>query len=118
MGLDSIEILMKVEKTFGINIPDKEAEKIITVSDFHNSVWRHLEGKYSDKCKSQIIFYKLRQSFVEILKFPKNEFKLDTSVNNIFRTENRRQTYFSFASTTNLKLPDLILTKFWATFLN
>lgn len=44
MGLDSVEILMKVEKPFGINIPDQEAEKIITVGDFHNSVWQRLQG--------------------------------------------------------------------------
>ncbi len=53
MGLDSIEILVKVEQTFGISIPDREAEKIITVGDFHDAVWRHLEGKYSDKCKNR-----------------------------------------------------------------
>ena len=60
MGLDSLEILMKVEDTFGIKIPDREAEQILTVGDFHNAVWRHLSGKHSDKCKSQNLFYKLR----------------------------------------------------------
>ena len=39
MGLDSIEIVMKVEKTFDIKIPDREAEQIVTVADFHNAVW-------------------------------------------------------------------------------
>ncbi len=117
MGLDSIEILMKVEKTFDINIPNQEAEKIITVGDFHNAVWKHLEGKYSDKCKSQVLFYKLRQSFAEDFKFSKQDFKLDTSLNDIFPQSTRRQVYLNFANANNLELPDLVLVKPWSTFL-
>lgn len=29
MGLDSVEILMKVEKPFGINIPDQECNRTL-----------------------------------------------------------------------------------------
>lgn len=117
MGLDSVEILMKVEDTFGIKIPDQEAEKILTVGDFHNSVWRHLSEKHSDKCKSQNLFYKLRKSFADISGFSPQNLKLDTSPEKIFPKINRRQVYFSFAGKTGLRLPDLVLTKPWATFL-
>lgn len=118
MGLDSVEILMKVEKTFGISIPGKEAEKIITVGNFHDAVWRHLEGKHSDKCKSQELFYKLRQSFFDTFNLSKNDLTLDTSLNDIFPKENRRHIYLSFANANDIKLPDLVLTKPWTTFLN
>lgn len=117
MGLDSVEILMKVEDTFGIKIPDQEAEQILTVGDFHNSVWRHLSGKHSDKCKSQNLFYKLRKSFADMFNFPPQKLKLDTSPKEIFPKTNRRQVYLSFADTTNLKLPTLVLTKPWTTLL-
>lgn len=43
MGLDTVELLMTVEKHFGISIPDQEAENIITVGDFHEAVWQHLQ---------------------------------------------------------------------------
>lgn len=49
MGLDSVEILMKVEDTFRIKIPDFEAEQIVTVGDFHNTVWRHLSANQNRK---------------------------------------------------------------------
>jgi acyl carrier protein len=117
MGLDSVEILMKVEDTFGIKIPDQEAEQILTVGDFHNSVWRHLSGKHSDKCKSQNLFYKLRESFADTFNVSPQKLKLDTSPEEIFPKTNRRQVYLSFADTTNLKLPDLVLTKPWTTLL-
>ena len=118
MGLDSVEILMKVEDTFGIKIPDREAEQILTVGDFHNAVWRNLSGKHSDKCKSQNLFYKLRKSFAETYNFSPRQLKLDTSPNDIFPKTNRRQVYLSFSDTTNLKLPDLALTKPWTTLLS
>lgn len=117
MGLDSVEILMKVEKTFDINIPDQETEKIITVNDFHNVIWRHLEGRFSEKCKSQNLFYRLRQSFIDTFNITKQDLTLDGSLNDIFPKENRRQAYFSFANANNIKLPDLMLTKPWAVFL-
>ncbi|MCU7549986.1 hypothetical protein OCK74_12710 [Chitinophagaceae bacterium LB-8] len=117
MGLDSVEILMKVEDTFDIKIPDREAEQILTVGDFHDAVWRHLSGRYSDKCKSQILFYKLRRSFADNFGFSPPNFKLDTSPEDLFPKEKRRHVYYSFADTTNLKLPDLELTKPWATLL-
>jgi acyl carrier protein len=113
MGLDSLEILMKVEDTFGIKIPDQDAQKILTIGDFHNAVWRHLSGKYSDKCKSQILFYKLKRSIFEKFGYSPSKFLLQTSPEEIFPIENRRQVYFSFSSDIALKLPKLILTKSW-----
>ena len=32
-SLDTVELIMELEKEFGISIPDEEAEKISTVSD-------------------------------------------------------------------------------------
>ena len=118
MGLDSIEILMKVEETFEINIPDNDAEKIITVGDFHNLVWQYLDGRYSSKCKSQALFYKLRQSLFDTLQIPKSEFLLNASLNNIFQKEKRIEIYLNFSASTSLELPKLRLPKPWGVFLN
>ncbi len=113
MGLDSVEILMKVEETFGITIHHHEAEQILTVGDFHNAVWRNLNYKYSSKCKSQTLFYKLRKEFADRLNFSPGNLSLDTPPEEIFPRTKRRQAYLSFADNTNLKLPDLVLTTFW-----
>jgi acyl carrier protein len=114
MGLDSVEIVMEVEKTFGIFIPDKEAEKIITVGDIHNAVWNHLDGKLSDKCKSQVLFYKLRQSFMDTFDFPKQHLKMDSLLNEIFPELNRRKLYVDFAESNQLKFPPLVLKEPWS----
>lgn len=38
MGLDSVELVMEVEKHFSISIPDKEAEKVYTVGNLVDCV--------------------------------------------------------------------------------
>jgi acyl carrier protein len=43
--LDSIEILMELEKQFNINIPDSEWVEIKTVQDIYNIVEQKLQNK-------------------------------------------------------------------------
>jgi acyl carrier protein len=52
MGLDSVEILVRVEKYFGISIPDREAEKILTVQEFADCVFTKVTVNPTEKCKS------------------------------------------------------------------
>lgn len=42
MGLDSVELVMEIERYFNIQIPDPEAEKITTVQLMIDAVSRHL----------------------------------------------------------------------------
>ena len=118
MGLDSIELVMEVEKTFNITIPDQEAEKIRTVGDLHTVVWNHLAERHSNRCNSQILFYKLRNNFSEALKIQKKYFTPVTSLNNVFPQENRRKKYSEFGKAIDLTLPSLVLTGKWKSLLN
>ena len=38
MGLDTVELLLWAEEEFGIEIPDRDAENILTVGDFSTFV--------------------------------------------------------------------------------
>jgi len=117
MRLDSVEIVVKIEKTFDINIPDQKIEQVVTVGDLHNCVWRHLSIANSDNCYSQSLYYKLRKSFADNYGFPKKDFTLDRSINEIFPSDNRRRRYIEFARINNLQLPTLTLDKPWSTIL-
>ena len=47
MPLDTVELIMAIEKEFGINIPNHDAAKLETVgkiSTYANYVWRTTEG--------------------------------------------------------------------------
>ena len=44
-SLDTVELIMDLEKAFGITIPDEEAEKIKTVADAISYVESHANAK-------------------------------------------------------------------------
>lgn len=118
MGLDSIEIVVEIEEAFGINIPDEEVERIRTVADFHNCVWKTLGDKHSEWCKSQHIFYKLRKYICETSEVPQEKFYPDASMNDCLKMANRRKVYSEFESAMDLTLPKLVLSNPWIIFLN
>jgi acyl carrier protein len=116
MGLDTVELVMKVEKAFNIRIPNQEAEKISTVGDLHEAVWRQVDWSYSEgPCQSQALFYRLRQAFTENFQLPRADFKPDALMEDVFPKHNRRQAYEGFAHTIRLELPDLMLRDPWNT---
>ena len=59
MGMDSVELVMKVEEEFDLIITDDEAERIRTVGDFHDYIVASLlkNGRDADV---QRVFEKLR----------------------------------------------------------
>ena len=118
MGLDSVDILVRVEKTFNISIPDQEAEKIRTIGDFHNSVWKHLNKLQANHCTTQALFYKFRNSICSKFSLPKPEFTTITQLNSIIPRNNRRARYLEFQKETGLVLPDLTFKKTWSITFN
>ncbi|MEQ8576408.1 MAG: hypothetical protein RIB63_20255, partial [Fulvivirga sp.] len=90
MGLDSVELVIEVEKTFNIAISDIEAEKIITVGDFYDVVWDKIKENESDKCKSAILFYRCRAFFQEKYSVNRQDFKLDAKLDDIIPKTKRR----------------------------
>ncbi len=113
MGLDSVEIVMEVENTFGIRIPDKDVEKILTVGDFHNLVWEYVKDSKSAKCKSQSLFYKLRKSLNETIQIPKEKINPATMLSDIIPKDNRRELWFNLSSK-QLEFPELVLTSLYS----
>lgn len=114
MGLDSVEILVNVENAFGITISNYEAEKIYTVGDIHNIVWRNIQGRQSMRCRSQQLFYKLRYTLINKYKVPREAIELDASLNSIFPQKNRRLKYYKLQKELQLKVPELVLPAIWA----
>jgi hypothetical protein len=107
MGLDSVELLVYVEDQFGIEIPDLEAEKIITVGEFAEAVFSKIKLNPSEKCFSQIVFYRLRKA-LETFNNNKIDIKLDSKIEQLLPNVNLKQEWSELESISNLKLPRLV----------
>jgi hypothetical protein len=78
MGLDTVELVMRIEDTFGIAIPDEEASRLLTPDDVTDYILTRVE--VTDEplpCLSQRTFYILRRSFIRTLQTPRHAFRPD-----------------------------------------
>lgn len=68
-GFDSIDVIMEVEDTFGIEIPDREAERILTAGALHEYVVRRVplvELGADARCLSAVAFHRMRRRLVAL----------------------------------------------------
>jgi acyl carrier protein len=118
MGLDSVELILEVEKTFGITIADADAEKIRTVSDLQALVRKQLEGKTTTACASSFIFYSLRRVLMQELDLPKTAITPQTALKDIIPRKDRRVWWKKIATATVWAFPALRLREPYATLLS
>jgi acyl carrier protein len=108
MGLDSVELLVKWEKSFAIDIPNAEAEQIVTVQDAVETILRHIQLHPVPGCKSQRLFYQFRQYFMNALGIERDEFKPNTTIEQLLKEMDRKQFRKRMELELGWKLPALI----------
>jgi hypothetical protein len=113
MGLDSVELIMEVETAFDIRISDPEAEKIITVGDLYETVWKYIRQEPDGRCTSQMLFYMIRRKMVESLELARNNITLDASPDLLFESAWKRLTYKKLSEEMQLVFPALVLKRPW-----
>ena len=111
MGLDSVELVMSVENKFGIRIPDTDCEKIYTVQDFSDTVFKMISIHPTDKCLTQIIFYRIRKAFKN-LELTKVEIKPDTKISDLLTQTELKANWNRLETEIGLKLPKLVALDF------
>ena len=87
MGLDSIEIVMCVEETFGFDITDAESENLLTPRDLANIIMTKVPTIPQEQCEKQKIFFRLRRAFRSEIPNLRSDFKLDTKIKDIVTKE-------------------------------
>jgi len=107
MSLDSVELLVHVETQFGIEIPDVEAENISTVGEFAEAVFSKIKTKPSERCISQILFYRLRSGF-ESFGNQKHLITPETKISHLLPNKELKEEWSYLQSITKLKLPKLV----------
>jgi hypothetical protein len=66
MGLDVVELILEVEKSFGVEIPDADACKMQTPGDLADWVAAHVKTGKNASCLSQARFHRLRALLMEV----------------------------------------------------
>lgn len=67
MSLDLVELVMDIEKEFGLVIPDRDAERITTLGDLHQYLLRQRDLAGDSVCLSSALFYRARRALCEQL---------------------------------------------------
>jgi acyl carrier protein len=90
-GLDTVELLMAIEEEFGIEIPNKHAEKIYTVGEMYEYLRRRLATTPADECLSQKIFYKLRRALIANYRMARKDVSPESKMTDLLSLEEIEQ---------------------------
>jgi len=91
MGLDAVEIVMKVEETFDITIADREAEVCITPGHVIDLVMSKVGRDAHAVCLTQRAFHRLRASLMSRLGFKRSQIRPETCLAELFPRPTRKE---------------------------
>lgn len=77
MGLDGVEIVMKVEDAFGITIDDGEAGKIATPGQLIDLVLSKVGRTVDEACLTQRAFHRVRAALMRRMGVSRNQIRPD-----------------------------------------
>ena len=109
MGLEIVELIMRVEEDFGIEIGDEEASQTSTVGELCQLVTLKLRVEPSPGCLSSAAFYQLRRDLREMTGLEKRKIAPQTAMTEIFPVSTRREWWEKLRAQSGAELPDLKL---------
>jgi hypothetical protein len=71
VGLEGVEMVMAVEKEFGVDIPDADAGAMRVVRDLSSWVEARVGARPLGPCRTRRAFYRLRRALVDELGVPR-----------------------------------------------
>ena len=105
MVLDTVEIFLRVEETFGVDLPDDELESVATVGDLYKLLLSKLDGSYA--CLSSRAFYRVRRSMVEVLGVSRRSIRPSTELEALLGDGRRVERWKRIAGFAALRFPRL-----------
>jgi hypothetical protein len=105
LGLDTVELIMRIEEDFSIDLPDWELSSVRTVGDLYALVLRHLDT--TSACLSSKAFYRTRSAMVDALNLSRRSIRPSTSLEPLLPTESRIQRWNEIGTAIDLNFPRL-----------
>lgn len=110
MGLDSVELVIRFEDAFGLNISDDDACRMRTPRDVIEYVMTRVEQSQS-VCLSQQVFYSLRREWCEQLNVTRISLRPATLLDDLVHKRNRRATWERLCASKNATWHQFDLTR-------
>ncbi len=78
MGLESVELLMRVEEQFGVTMAEEDAERFLVVGDLHFWLCQELLAKAPQAPSPEKIWSELQHVIAEHLELPPESIRPDS----------------------------------------
>jgi acyl carrier protein len=108
MGMDTVEMVMAIEETFDITIPNEQAEKIVTVGDAYRYILSRVKLDDSSPCLTASAFYRIRRALVDTVGVGREQVRPASSVDDLIPREGRREHWERLGRSLGVTLPELI----------
>ena len=109
MGLDVVELIMRIEEEFDIELDDTELSNSRTVGELYEMVVRRLEPQAQGRCLSQMAFQRLRRVLIERFGMPRCAIVLELPLDAALPRAGRREVWADLQRRMGLALPPLQL---------
>ncbi|BCM89774.1 acyl carrier protein [Abditibacteriota bacterium] len=116
MGLDIVELIMRVEEEFSLEITDAEAELLTTPGALCDLITHKLgpaEEQTPSYCPTSRAFYAVRRELMQ-LGIPRQSITPGTSITALWPRSQRRRNWESLGNALNCELPALRRSPEWA----
>ena len=104
MGLDLVELVIRVEETFNVPIPDRVATELDTPGKVTDYVLSQVDASQNPlSCLSQKAFYSLRREFTSQLSLPRRQFVVDSDLKEMLPEEQRDEIWKNIGSSLGVR---------------
>jgi|GEM_PF-6854045 len=117
MTLDNIELVGRIEHTFNIQIPEAEANKILTIGDMYEVICRQVNADTANHCLVQLCLNRLTKLIHELYGVPREIIRPETKLEDIIPLSARRKNWEKLSASSDLRFPKLVLPYKWETVL-
>jgi acyl carrier protein len=108
MGLDLVELVIEVEETFRITIPNEEAANIVTVGQLYECIFSKQMTRETNRCLSAAAFFQFRRALTDQFGINRGNVRPSTIIGRIVPGQKRRSEWQHLARKLDWRLPPLV----------
>jgi acyl carrier protein len=108
VGLETVEIVMEVEKTFGISLPDSRAAAIRTVGELHECIVKILGRENDNGQLADTVRADLQRALASVRKTTASPVDANAQLSTLFPYFGRKRAWRQLEKAVDLPLPPLV----------